>query len=355
MKVLVFTQAYNAEKTLPRAIDSILNQTFRNFEYYVLDNASTDRTGKIIHEYAKRDPRVIPLGIDRNTINHGGLLFWALCYATDADYAVWLDADDEYDLRFLEEMTAFASENNLDFTMCGYDMIDGATGALIRRRVPERTLVISGEGFTDHFIEYRSFTATTWGCLFSLPFIKARRNKNSFGSNEKFMVYGESAYQLSILADAKRAGVYAKAMYRYYQYPHSSSRQYLKSGLKGKKAYLQSVRRYLEHFGPISKVNEDFLYAIWLSLTDESVEQIFSSELPVEEKLKLLYQAFKEPLWAETLAREADPQFRNLAARADYVASMKERILALAGTPEQRALAEKALRALDRPIAGGSV
>ena len=352
MKVLVFTQAYNAEKTLSRAIDSILGQTFQNIEYYVLDNGSADHTGEMIHKYAKRDSRVIPLDIDRNNLNHGGLLFWALCYASDADYALWLDADDAYDRHCLEEMTAFASENALDMTFCGYDMIDGVTRKIMKHRAAEQNLVLSEKRFADYFIDYRGFTLTTWGCLYSLPFVKARRSKNSFGRKGKFVLYDESSYQLQLLMDADRAGVYAKAMYQYYQYPHSLSRQNLRLDIKGIASYFHSMKKFLEHYGPISEINRDFMYAVALSLSDESAERIFSAELPAEEKLKLLRLVFKEPLWAETLAREADPQFRNLAARAEYVAKMKERILALPTTPEEQALAERAVRELDKPIAG---
>jgi len=65
MKTVIFTMAYNAEKTLPRAIDSILGQTFQNFEYYILNNGSLDGTWKIIEEYARRDPRIIALSIQK--------------------------------------------------------------------------------------------------------------------------------------------------------------------------------------------------------------------------------------------------------------------------------------------------
>lgn len=78
MKVIVFTQAYNAEQTLSRAISSILDQTFQNIEYYILDNGSTDRTWDIILDYAKRDPRVIPLSIKKNDIENGWSFFCAL-------------------------------------------------------------------------------------------------------------------------------------------------------------------------------------------------------------------------------------------------------------------------------------
>lgn len=141
-------------------------------------------------------------------------------------------------------------------------------------------------------------------------------------------------------------------MYQYYQYPGSLGNTRLRENIESYTDLWESTKEYLEHYGPISKLNEDFLYAIWLSLADESAERIFSSELPIAEKLDLLRLTFAEPLWAETLAREADPQFRNLAARAEYVAKMKERILALPTTPEEQALAERAVRELDKPIAG---
>lgn len=46
--IYVRTCAYNAEKTLRRAMDSVLNQTYGELTYYVLDNGSTDRTGEIL-------------------------------------------------------------------------------------------------------------------------------------------------------------------------------------------------------------------------------------------------------------------------------------------------------------------
>lgn len=354
MKVIVFTQAYNAEKTLPRTIKSVLNQSFQNIEYYILDNGSADHTWDVILDYAKRDSRVIPISIEQNHITNGSALFWTLGYASDADYSVWLDADDEYDLRFLEEMIGFAEENALDIAICGYDMIDGATGNVIKHRALGKKLIVSGGEFADRFIEYRGFTLATWGRLYSLPFLKARRKKYRKGEKHDYILFEDSVYQLRLLTDAERAGVYEKAMYRYYQYPHSLSRQNLKENLKGYVGYISSAKQFLEHFGPVSKVNEDFLYAIYLSFADEAAGRAFSSALPVMEKLELLRLTFQEPLWAETLAREADPQFRNLAARAEYVAQMKSRILALPVTPEEQALAEAAVRELDKPIAPAS-
>ncbi len=97
--------------------------------------------------------------------------------------------------------------------------------------------------------------------------------------------------------------------------------------------------------------NEDFIYAIYLSMVDEGASQIFLLNIAVKDKLSMLFELFREPLWAETLARKADPQFRNLAARGEFVQQMKERILYLASTPEEQHLAAEAIRELDKPKA----
>ncbi len=62
MGIIYFkTKAFNAEKTIGKCIESVLNQTSYgdNIVYYICDNGSTDRTGEIIKEYAKKDTKII--------------------------------------------------------------------------------------------------------------------------------------------------------------------------------------------------------------------------------------------------------------------------------------------------------
>ena len=55
-KVSIIMGVYNCEKTLPEAIDSILNQTFQDWEFVICDDCSTDGTYKILEEYKKQYP-----------------------------------------------------------------------------------------------------------------------------------------------------------------------------------------------------------------------------------------------------------------------------------------------------------
>ena len=56
--VSIIVPVYNAEKTIERCVNSILNQTYKDFELLLLDDGSTDGSGMICDDYAKRDVRV---------------------------------------------------------------------------------------------------------------------------------------------------------------------------------------------------------------------------------------------------------------------------------------------------------
>ena len=58
-KVSVIMPNYNWEKYIAEAIESILNQSFTDFEFIIIDDWSTDNSSDIIQEYAKKDKRII--------------------------------------------------------------------------------------------------------------------------------------------------------------------------------------------------------------------------------------------------------------------------------------------------------
>jgi glycosyltransferase involved in cell wall biosynthesis len=91
-RVSVITCVYNGQPYLAQAIDSILAQTFADFEYLLVDDASTDGSPALIARYAGRDARIVPL---RNAVNlnHSGALNRALAVAR-GQYLAILDADD---------------------------------------------------------------------------------------------------------------------------------------------------------------------------------------------------------------------------------------------------------------------
>jgi glycosyltransferase involved in cell wall biosynthesis len=92
IKISVVTPVYNTEKYIVETIESILGQTFQDFEFILVDDCSTDKTVEIIESYAKKDKRIKlyrnekNLGIAGNR-NKGVSL-------AKGKYIVWMDADD---------------------------------------------------------------------------------------------------------------------------------------------------------------------------------------------------------------------------------------------------------------------
>ena len=60
-KISVIMSVLNGAKYMKKGIDSILNQTFKDFEFIICDDGSTDETWSILEDYAKKDNRIIPI------------------------------------------------------------------------------------------------------------------------------------------------------------------------------------------------------------------------------------------------------------------------------------------------------
>ena len=111
-RVSVVTSVHNGEAYLEECINSILNQTFQDFEYIILNNGSTDRTPEILDQYTDSRLRIIHqenLGVPKS-LNKG----ISLCRT---DLMAHLDADDYVHPQWLEHQFEFMSQNP-DVVIC---------------------------------------------------------------------------------------------------------------------------------------------------------------------------------------------------------------------------------------------
>lgn len=91
-KISVLMPAYNAEKYIGEAIESILDQTFTDFEFIIIDDCSTDKTWEIIQQYLEKDKRIIAMRNEKNLGIAGNRN--KLKKLAKGTYIVWQDADD---------------------------------------------------------------------------------------------------------------------------------------------------------------------------------------------------------------------------------------------------------------------
>lgn len=99
-RITVITPAYNVGGYIGEAMDSVLAQSFRNFEYLVVDDGSTDNTTEVIRQRAAVDPRVRHITTDHVGACHARNV--ALARA-GGEFIAFLDGDDRWHPRFLDE------------------------------------------------------------------------------------------------------------------------------------------------------------------------------------------------------------------------------------------------------------
>lgn len=114
--ISVIMLTYNRETLVSRAIESILNQTCRDFEFLIVDNGSTDKSGEIADTYAKQDARIRVIHRERGSIGAGrntGL------DAARGAYVTFLDDDDWVEPDFLAFLWRLLEDSGADISICG--------------------------------------------------------------------------------------------------------------------------------------------------------------------------------------------------------------------------------------------
>ena len=114
-KVSIGMPVYNGDEYIAEAIDSILGQTFQDFELIISDNASTDRTQEICLEYVQKDARI---SYHRNEKNLGAAPNYNLVFnLAKGEYFKWAAADDKLAPEFISKCVE-ALDRNPDVVLC---------------------------------------------------------------------------------------------------------------------------------------------------------------------------------------------------------------------------------------------
>lgn len=128
--VSVLMPAFNVEKYIAVAIESVLNQTFANFEFIVLDDGSSDGTAKIIDSYADSRMKKVFLSENKGLVSARN----TLVDMAQGEYIAFLDSDDIAAPKRLEFQLQYLQSHGLD--LCGTDhwVLHQATGKIKRSK-----------------------------------------------------------------------------------------------------------------------------------------------------------------------------------------------------------------------------
>lgn len=193
---------YNREHLIGRAMESILNQTFQDYEFIVIDNGSTDCSGLIADGYAERDGRIRVIHRTRGNIGSGrnvGL------EAANGEYIAFIDDDDWAEPDFLMFLYDLAVNNSADVAICG-----------AADKVFNEKHVMSAEDALIQLMWRKWYNAAFPTKLFSRELAK----KIKFSEEDK---YDDISQMYKLLAFTNRVAYHGLPKYTFYRHTENNS------------------------------------------------------------------------------------------------------------------------------------
>ncbi|MEM1484909.1 glycosyltransferase family 2 protein [Oscillospiraceae bacterium PP1C4] len=209
-KISIIMPVYKVEKFVGRAIESILQQTFSDYEFLIVDDGSPDSSGKICDGYAEKD--------DRLTVIHkeNGGAPSARNVAIDlavGKYLYFLDSDDWAEPTMLEDMYQLAEKNDAQLVVTGYyiDTFYDNTH-YITSDILEKSAVYTNR-LDFRKIAYKLFDNnllyTPWNKLYLTAYIK------KYDLKFPQTLWDDFPFNLSVLRDVERVCVSERQYYHF--------------------------------------------------------------------------------------------------------------------------------------------
>lgn len=261
-KVSIIMPVFNAEKYLNDAIESVLNQTYTDFELLLIDDMSTDNSKAISEEYSKKDNRIIVF--ENNTENHGPgpTRNIGLDNAT-GEFIYFMDADDWIDKNLLKDCIDRMKETDADIVQLGIVCEQGDGKKPIEYYHKENNLITRSTIEKDfvYFWKENRFSLT-------LNLLRRERVKSIRFEN---MISGEDiSYVLDAFCNAEKIAYISKALYHYRYVEGSTSRRWNKETIEQRaviwehqKQYLKSIDKNLDYSAYAEVAYDNYIWAIY--------------------------------------------------------------------------------------------
>lgn len=263
--ISVIVPVYNAQKTLERCIRSILNQSYRELEIIIVDDASDDSSVQIMEKLEKEDPdRIMAICCDENS-GPGGARNIGLGYAR-GEYIAFVDSDDYISSDFYRKLMGEITTGGYDYVDCGYyneskDLAMLNTGRDARGHLSDEArceLIVSGGYLWSRLFRRKLFDDC--GIVF--------RNN---------CILEDSEVLVELIAGAESVGAVEETMYWYSASADSASKRhnaasYLRN-IRNAMTALAGLKDRLENFDSLKpaidyEIIQMYDYGVVMALTD---------------------------------------------------------------------------------------
>lgn len=255
VQISVIVPVYNAEKYLSRCIESILKQTYTDFELILINDGSTDDSLKIIEKYSQQDNRIVAIHQENMGVSasrNKGIS------VAKGKYIGFVDADDAIEPIMYEKMIEVMNQKDADIVISNWYICDNKNRKNIAI-LDNVDLFMDRETFFKKIFCEKKFWMlyTVWNKLVKVELAK------EFYFDAKIMFGEDTWYSYQILSLANKIAVVSEPLYNYYQYDGSASH----GGVKGKNR-TSCVKIYSRIANDLKEKEYDFyahdVYAFYL-------------------------------------------------------------------------------------------
>lgn len=292
--ISVIVPVYNVEKYIEECINSILCQTYQNFELILVDDGSKDRSGEICDEYANKDERIIVIhkeneGLSK-TRNKG-------IEIAKGEYISFIDSDDYVEKDFLEVLYKLIKENNALVAQCGY-----VTTGENRQEDNSIQIYTGKQMIVDIYTILWIPNTVVWNKLYKTELVKNNKFKES-------KIHEDEFFSWKIFYKVDKVPVTKRQLYNYRKVEQSiTNKKYSIERL----SYIEALEERLECF---KKDGDSQLYDVTLggyviALMDNYIQ--CKKNITDSEKIqKELIQKFKAN-WKKTIFSKYIPVKRRI-------------------------------------------
>lgn len=277
MKISCIVPVYNVEKYIGKCLDSILNQSFKDFEVILIDDGSTDDSGKICDEYEKIDDRI---KVIHKT--NGGLSDARNTGIENAkgDYFIFIDSDDYIEENMFEILYNLNIDNNTEIAACDKAFVFEDTGKIEYGNETNTVHILNPEETFKIIVDfYKKLGMEMWNKLYSKKLfdnVRFPKGKN----------FEDQATQYKLIFLSNKISYIEKSMYYYLRRDNSITTQKYSDKEKQRFEMVNSMVNYIKQYHT-DIVSEVVTYKI-LSSNLTIVNKMIKSNIYDEEFLKIV-------------------------------------------------------------------
>lgn len=241
MKISVIVPVYNTEKYLHKCVDSILAQTFTDFELLLIDDGSTDNSGKICNEYAAKDNRVKVFHKENGGVSRARNL--GIDNAR-GEYLSFIDSDDYIRPDMYAELVAVADKYNVDLAVSDIEL----NGKVLNNKTPASRKLEKQE-ISNKVLPYFTQSDNTGAGAYTTMLIKRSvLIENTVRFYEDFAFQEDLMFVINIYANISSMYYLPKVFYEYTTHPTGLYASYRKidgaNFVKARSIMLSLIEKY---------------------------------------------------------------------------------------------------------------